>query len=82
MAYLLDHAEYRYGEWERQVKRCLLDLIAREEIEARRPDITFLVINSKTGYPSQIGFEPAKPPTEAQKNIVQEEWRKIDAYYS
>ena len=78
-----------YGEFGRRVGipsrgpwKGILDLIAKEEKDSGRPDITFLIINSKTRYPSQIGFVDAVPPTEAQKQVARAEFRKIAARYS
>jgi hypothetical protein len=59
----------------------ILDEIAREETTSGRPDITFLVINRQTGLPGQIGFKPAKPPTPEQRNIADDEIKRVFAYY-
>src|ERR1043166_1859088 len=55
----------------------ILDLIAREEVSQGLPDITFLVVNKGTGYPSQIGFTDAKPPSADQKAQAKAEGEKI-----
>ena len=44
----------------------ILDDMGQEETEAGRPDITYLVVRRSTGYPGQIDFQPANPPTDAQ----------------
>jgi hypothetical protein len=59
----------------------VLDEISREETRNGRPDITFVLRNKKTGYPSQVGFKPAKRPTDQQKADARAEaQRVIDAY--
>jgi hypothetical protein len=65
------------GPWKR-----ILDLIAKEELARGLPDITFLVVNKGTGYPSQIGFKDARPPTAAQKAQAKTEGQKIVARYN
>ncbi len=60
----------------------VLDEIALEETSQGRPDFTYLVINKQSGLPGQIGFEPAKPPTAEQRKRVDDEIKKIFAYYS
>jgi hypothetical protein len=59
----------------------LLDEIAKEETAQARPDFTYLVINKKTGLSGQIGFEPAKPPTQEQKSAADREIKKVFTYY-
>ena len=59
----------------------ILDDIAREETSSGRPDITFLVINKQTGFPGQIGFKPAKPPTREQRKIADDEIEKVFAHF-
>lgn len=44
----------------------ILDEISREETDADRPDITYLVVSKATNLPGQIGFKPAKPPSQGQ----------------
>jgi hypothetical protein len=65
------------GPW-----RAVLDAIAKEELAACRPDITFLIQNSK-GYPSRIMFKTKKKPDDKQKSYAV--WRMqqiIDEYNS
>jgi hypothetical protein len=64
------------GPW-----KAILDDIARDETSEGRPDITFLVINRKTGFPGQIGFKTANPPTFEQRKIADDEIAKVFAYY-
>ena len=59
----------------------LLDEIAKEETTQARPDFTYLVISKQTGLLGQIGFEPAKPPTQEQRKVADEEIQKVFTYY-
>jgi len=59
----------------------ILDEITLEETGQGRPDFTYLVINKQSGLPGQIGFEPAKPPTPAQRKQADDEIRKVFEYY-
>ena len=59
----------------------ILDEIGNEETSQGRPDFTYLVISRQTGLPGQIEFEPAKPPTPAQRKKAEDEIRKVYAYY-
>jgi hypothetical protein len=47
----------------------VLDEISDDETRKEMPDITFLVLNAGTGWPSQIGFEStdSKPTPEQQQ---------------
>jgi hypothetical protein len=59
----------------------VLDEISRDESRSGRPDITFVLRSKTTGYPSQIGFKPAKSPTVQQKAEARTEAQRIiDAY--
>ena len=60
----------------------ILDEIALEEASQGRPDFTYLVINKQSGLPGQIAFEPAKPPSPAQRKKADEEIAKVFFYYS
>ena len=60
----------------------VLDLISREETRNGRPDITFVLRSKTTGYPSQIGFKPAKPPSETQKAEAGAEAQRIIKAYA
>ena len=60
----------------------VLDEMSREETEAGRPDITYLVVSQKTGYPGQIDFKPAKPPTDAQKTVADRVFGAIFGHYA
>ena len=55
----------------------ILDLIGHEY----EPDITYLVINKQFRVPGQIGFTPAKPPTEEQKRRAREVIKAVFAKY-
>lgn len=64
------------GPW-----KLILDHVADEERVRGLPDLTFMVINKRTGYPGQIGGEPAHPPSDAQKRRAKAEFQKlIDRY--
>ncbi|THD43994.1 MAG: hypothetical protein E7774_11570 [Bradyrhizobium sp.] len=52
----------------------ILDKLSKEETEGKRPDITFMVVSARTGYPAQIGFRAAKPPDAQQIEKVRETW--------
>jgi hypothetical protein len=65
------------GPWKR-----ILDHIAEEETRQGLPDITFLLINKSTGYPGQIGFTVAKPPSAAQRQKAKAEVQKIIEKYN
>jgi hypothetical protein len=59
----------------------ILDKISLKERAAGRPDITYLVVRKRTGYPVQIEFSPATKPSTAQKLIADEVFKEIFAYY-
>ncbi len=60
----------------------VLDEIAREETRQGRPDITFIILSAKTGWPSQIGFKGVRnKPTEAQMQTAQTELDKVFRHY-
>ncbi len=59
----------------------ILDKISLKERAAGRPDITYLVVRKRTGYPIQIEFEPSTTPSAAQKAIADEVFKEIFAYY-
>ena len=46
------------GPW-----KAVLDELGRDEVAAGRPDITYLVVNARTGLPGQIALEPAWHPS-------------------
>jgi len=64
------------GPWKQ-----ILDFIALGEKRQGLPDITFLVVNKRTGYPGQIGFRPAAPPTAEQKALAAKELQKVIDHY-
>jgi hypothetical protein len=59
----------------------ILDKISLKERAAGRPDITYLVVRKRTGYPVQIEFSPATKPSAAQKAVADEVFKEIFAYY-
>jgi hypothetical protein len=59
----------------------VLDLISKEETAAGRPDITFILINKMTGFPGQISFSKANPPTLAQKDLARQKLREVFDQY-
>jgi hypothetical protein len=59
-----------------------LDEISDDETRKDLPDITFLVLNASTGWPSQIGFESTdNKPTPEQKRKARTELDKVFQYY-
>lgn len=69
------------GIWRMRGAKDVLDWIAEEERQAGRPDVTFILHSATTGYPSQIGGSPAKPPSTEQKRIAAAEMRKVIKRY-
>lgn len=63
-------------------RKKVLDLISRGETRKHRPDITYVLRNRKWGYPSQIGFMPAKPPSKRQKARAKLEANRIIRAYA
>jgi hypothetical protein len=45
----------------------VLDAIANDADKAKQPDLTFLIRNARTNYPSRIGRRTTKQPTDDQK---------------
>jgi hypothetical protein len=64
------------GPW-----KAVLDEISREEAGAGRPDITYMVVKVSTGYPGQIEFEHADPPTAKQKELSDRIQAEVFKYY-
>jgi hypothetical protein len=60
----------------------VLDQISREETSQGRPDITFVLINKRTGYPSRVGFVTRKTLTPQQKAHAHAEVQKVINKYS
>jgi hypothetical protein len=52
----------------------VLDAIADDADKAGKPDLTFLVRNAKTGYPTRIGRVTRRQLTDDQKRLA---WKKI-----
>ncbi|MGI0525742.1 hypothetical protein [Rhizobium giardinii] len=63
--------------WRMRGAKDLLDLIAKEERAKKEPDITYMLRSATTKYPSQIGGQPAKPPTTEQKQLAREEMQAV-----
>jgi hypothetical protein len=60
----------------------VLNGISEEENRKELPDITFLVLNSGTGWPSQIDFKRTDgEPSEEQRQRAQLELNKIFRHY-
>src|SRR5438874_4852073 len=67
----------RWPQWKR-----VLDEISYAEARQQMPDITFLVLNAKTGWPSQIGFESTdNKPTPEQEQKARTELDKVFRHY-
>ena len=60
----------------------VLDTISREETHQGLPDVTFVLVNKRTGYPSQIGFTRSRNPTPQQKVRARAEVQKVINYYN
>jgi hypothetical protein len=60
----------------------ILDAISREETRQGLPDITFVLVNKRTGYPSQIGFTQSKNLTPQLKAHARTEVQKVIDYYN
>jgi hypothetical protein len=60
----------------------VLDDLSRDERAAGRPDIIYLVVSSKTGYPSQIDFKDSRVPTAVQKARADVLTTEIFAFYA
>jgi hypothetical protein len=59
----------------------VLDAIADEEDAANRPDITFLIRNAQTNYPSRIGRVTKRNPDPSQKEHARKKMQEIiDTY--
>jgi hypothetical protein len=52
-------------------RRDVLDTVAREFTSNHELDLTFLLFNSKTKYPSVIDGQPSNPPSPQQKMRAQ-----------
>lgn len=73
---VLGNAVGKHARW--PLWKNILDEISREE----KPDITFLVLNAATGWPSQIGYEnTGGKPTLAQKQHAQAQLDAVFRYY-
>ena len=59
----------------------ILDKISKEETDAGRPDVTFMVVSAKNGLPAQIDFRPANPPSSDQKEQAKTVIEEVFQYY-
>ena len=68
----------RFGFGPRGPRKEALDAIAREFSAKSLPDLTYLLQNRRSGYPSQIDFRSAKPqPDDSQKQKARAEAQRI-----
>jgi hypothetical protein len=65
------------GPW-----KAVLDAISRAETRQGLPDITFVLKNQRTKYPSQIGFVSSKKLTTALKARAHSEVQKVIDQYN
>jgi hypothetical protein len=65
------------GPWE-----SVLDQISREQTSRGQSDITFLIINKTTGYPSRVGFVTRRKLTPGQKQHAHREVQKVIDQYN
>ncbi len=59
----------------------ILDALSLEETKAGRPDITYLVVRARTGYPGQIDFMRAEPLSNEQKASADNKIQDVRDYY-
>jgi hypothetical protein len=59
-----------------------LDSIANDADKAGDPDLTFLVRNAQTGYPSRIGRVTRRQPTDDQKRLARKKIQEIRDKYN
>jgi hypothetical protein len=60
----------------------VLDAIANAADKAGRPDLTYLVRNAQTGYPSRIGRMTRRQPTPEQKQLAHKKMQEIIDIYN
>jgi len=60
----------------------VLDAIADEADKEKRPDLTFLIRNASTGYPSRIGRVTKRNPEPWQKARAREKVQEIIDKYN
>jgi hypothetical protein len=73
----------RFGFGPRGPRKEELDAVARDFTNSDHlPDLTFLLRNKTSGYPSQIGFRSAKPKPDAQQiaQAIAEAQKIIDMF--
>jgi hypothetical protein len=65
------------GPW-----KAVLDELSKRETADGRPDITYILVRKGTGYPGQIEFKSANPPSEHQKVVADKIKHDVWEYYS
>jgi hypothetical protein len=60
----------------------VLDAIANDADEAKEPDLTFLIRNARTGYPSRIGRLTTREPSDEQKRHAKKKMQEIINKYN
>jgi hypothetical protein len=60
----------------------VLDAIDNDADKAGRPDLTFLITNARTGYPSRIARKTTKQPTPEQKERARKKMQEIIDEYN
>jgi hypothetical protein len=60
----------------------VLDSIANDADKVGMPDLTFLIRNARTGYPSRIGRVTRRQPTDDQKKIARKKMQEIIDKYN
>ncbi|RWM10439.1 hypothetical protein [Mesorhizobium sp.] len=69
------------GIWRMRGTKQVLDVIAKEELDQGRPDITFILVSATSGYPSQIDGFPARRPSASQRASAKSMMGRIIEYY-
>jgi hypothetical protein len=64
------------GPWNK-----LLDEISSDELRAGHPDITYLVVSSRSGFPKELRFKALREPTPEQKSYADSLWEEIFDFY-
>jgi len=60
----------------------VLDAIANDADKAGVPDLTFLIRNAKTGYPSRIARKTRRNPTDEDKRVARKKIQEIIDKYN
>jgi hypothetical protein len=72
----------RVGIPPREPWQPVLDSIANDADKVGMPDLTFLIRNARTGYPSRIGRVTRRQPTDDQKKIARKKMQEIIDKYN